>query len=112
MIWFWQFVLIYLVGAQPAFGMEPAELLSEGTIPLSGRDTLNLGRTAELPIESSAPVNDDFERAITITNLDNPVIGTTVGATRQENEPVSGGAGMTVWYRWVAPSDGGFAVLT
>lgn len=63
---------------------------------------------------SAAPVNDNWQNAILMTT--NNVSGTVAGATLQPCEstdheyPDEGwsGAHNTVWYKWIAPSNGSF----
>jgi hypothetical protein len=50
------------------------------------------------------PANDNFADAIVLTGEVGGVGGTTVGASREPNEPDYFGA--SVWYRWTAPSSG------
>lgn len=58
------------------------------------------------------PVNDDFAGRELLTGEMIVLAGTTVGATREQDEPAHGGRanGASVWYRWVAPRDGPFVV--
>ncbi len=55
------------------------------------------------------PANDAFDAAINLgSRLSVSRQGTTVDATREENEPdhgAYGSSGGSVWYRWTAPSD-------
>lgn len=51
-----------------------------------------------------APLNDDFEDAETITGDEGTVTGTTIGSSRQDQEPEW--LSNTVWYTWTAPSTG------
>ena len=57
----------------------------------------------------SAPANDDFANAATLSSLA-ATAGTTVAATHETGEPahVSSGYGSakSVWYNWTAPADG------
>ena len=54
---------------------------------------------------ASGPVNDRFAQRLVLTGADVTVNGTTVGATREEQEPESAGEN-TVWYSWTAPRTG------
>ena len=60
----------------------------------------------------AAPGNDMFANSQTIASWNGSVTGTTVSATRESGEPVSGssleelGDGPSVWYSWTAPADG------
>ncbi|RYD84893.1 MAG: hypothetical protein EOP84_04215 [Verrucomicrobiaceae bacterium] len=53
----------------------------------------------------AAPSNDSFASAALLTGDYMTVAGTTVGATREVNEP-AGGGNQSVWYKWVAPAYG------
>jgi Ca2+-binding RTX toxin-like protein len=55
------------------------------------------------------PENDAFADASLIEGAQGVVKGTVYGATSEFGEPLHGG-GATVWYRWVAPADGKFAL--
>lgn len=54
------------------------------------------------------PSNDRFAAARLLSGLDDQNDGTIAGASREDSEPSHGNqaAGRTIWYRWVAPSDG------
>lgn len=54
------------------------------------------------------PDNDDVADASTVSGDHGVVFGTTVGATREPDEPDHGAVGGTssTWYRWTAPADG------
>lgn len=56
----------------------------------------------------SRPANDDFATAEVITGRHVQAPGTTTGSSVESGEPLiaAGGADLTVWYRWTAPSDG------
>ena len=56
------------------------------------------------------PTNDDFVDAALLDGVTGSVEGTNFGATSEPGEPIHD-AGATVWYRWVAPEDGKFALL-
>jgi Ca2+-binding RTX toxin-like protein len=56
------------------------------------------------------PENDAFADASLIEGGQAVVRGTVYGATSEFGEPLHGG-GATVWYRWLAPADGQFALL-
>ena len=63
----------------------------------------------------TAPANDDFANAVTLSSLA-ATTGTTVSATRETGEPThvnSGyGSAKSVWYNWTAPADGDLDVKT
>ncbi len=62
----------------------------------------------------AAPPNDDFSSARVLTETAGSVSGSSVGATKEEDEPdhaeQSGGA--SVWYAWTAPADGTLSIDT
>ena len=63
--------------------------------------------TAQLP----APVQDNFVNRLSIvltSGVPFQRAGTNVGATVEQNEPIIAGkpGGASVWYKWIAPSDG------
>lgn len=51
--------------------------------------------------------NDMFTNAISITQLNTPVVGSNIGATKESNEPYHSGnpGGASIWYKWTAPSN-------
>src|ERR1051326_6125529 len=51
---------------------------------------------------------DNFADRQTVTNASGQIDGSNVGASREANEPQSGGklGGHSVWISWVAPADG------
>ncbi|GAA5127857.1 hypothetical protein JIN84_08090 [Luteolibacter yonseiensis] len=59
-----------------------------------------------------APGNDHFANRFMIpSGLPVSVEGSQVDGTREEGEPdPSGGGGVSVWYRWTAPSSGNFQI--
>ncbi|MEW6156073.1 MAG: immunoglobulin domain-containing protein [Verrucomicrobiota bacterium] len=54
------------------------------------------------------PFNDDFASRILIVGSSNLVKGSILGAGKQPDEPHHGGeaGGRSVWWKWIAPSDG------
>ncbi|HEX5418250.1 MAG TPA: Calx-beta domain-containing protein [Chloroflexota bacterium] len=58
-----------------------------------------------------APPNDDFVDAQTLTGSTGTTDGTTVGATREDQEPAHAGSATdtSVWYRWTAPAAAAFS---
>jgi PASTA domain len=70
-------------------------------IAIDGTDGQTGAFTLELRL---GPVNDNFAHAIVLAGEVGGVGGTTVGASREANEPES--LGDSVWYRWTAPSSG------
>ena len=65
---------------------------------------------AVLPV----PFNDDFAGRILITGATNQVRGSILTAGKQPGEPDHGGdaGGRSVWWRWIAPSNGPVEVHT
>ena len=61
----------------------------------------------------SAPPNDNFANATYISGASGNIDGTTINATFESGEPhpISSG-GASVWYRWVAPSNGTLTIGT
>jgi hypothetical protein len=55
-----------------------------------------------------SPPNDDFEQAARLSGESGAVRGSSVGASKEADEPDHAGdeGGASVWYRWRAPSDG------
>ena len=54
------------------------------------------------------PGNDNFANASTVSGSSGSTSGTTVSATKEPGEPSHAGnsGGASVWFRWVAPSNG------
>ena len=54
------------------------------------------------------PPNDDFTNAFAITGTSGFVTGHTIGASKDSSEPAHAGdvGGRSIWYRWVAPTNG------
>lgn len=68
--------------------------------------------TIEFPVVAPPP-NDLFADRILITGVSNQVSGSNVYATKEQGEPVHsspGEGGKSLWWRWVAPSDGSLVV--
>ena len=63
-----------------------------------------------------APDNDDFANATMISGASGSVTGTNLGASVEEDEPLSlepdFESTATVWWRWTAPTNGTFAFST
>ncbi|HEX8549955.1 MAG TPA: pre-peptidase C-terminal domain-containing protein [Abditibacteriaceae bacterium] len=76
-------------------------------IAASGALTLNWRFT-------SAPVNDDFAGATTISGASGQINGSNSNATRETNEPNHSGnaGGASIWYRWTAPANGSVTFST
>ena len=78
---------------------------------------LCLGNTAPAAAKS-APANDDFANAATLSGLPVNATGTNVDATTEPGEPTHTDlgygtpAGHSVWWSWTAPSDGVVTVDT
>jgi subtilisin family serine protease len=59
--------------------------------------------------------NDDFTNALILTGVEGQLSGATLGATGESGEPNHAGVSSplaSVWYRWTAPADGTFEVIT
>jgi hypothetical protein len=73
---------------------------------------LGAGPFTQVAEAAATPSNDVFANSQAIAMWNGSVAGTTVGASRQSGEPVSGsqfevlGDGPSVWYSWTAPADG------
>ena len=58
---------------------------------------------------TTAPANDNFASATTITGASGSTSGSNVGATMEASEPkpsAQSDSGASVWYKWTAPSSG------
>ncbi|HEY5884872.1 MAG TPA: NF038122 family metalloprotease [Pyrinomonadaceae bacterium] len=68
------------------------------------------------PPPPNAPANNDFVNAQTITGCTGSVTGTNVSAHKEPGEPShspdGNEGGGSVWYQWVAPSDGSVTITT
>ncbi len=60
------------------------------------------------PARAAAPPNDNIADATEVSGLPVDITASTVGATREPDEPTNGGN--SVWFRWVAPTDTGATV--
>jgi len=58
---------------------------------------------AVLPVVAAPPANDAFADAIAITGLPSSTTGTNIEATDEVDET---GNGVSVWWKWTAPSSG------
>jgi hypothetical protein len=61
-----------------------------------------------------APVNDNFNAALTVAGTNVVANGSNVGATKEVGEPNHAGnpGGRSVWWRWTAPASGSARVQT
>jgi RHS repeat-associated protein len=73
----------------------------------SGSITLNWS-------QSSAPPNNNFAAAQTITGTSGGVVGDNVGATKESGEPSHGGnaGGKSIWNSWTAPASASVTIDT
>jgi hypothetical protein len=64
--------------------------------------------------QGTAPANDDFANATTLTGDTTWASGSNAGATAEPGEPQHAGkpGGASVWYRWTATDDGPATVTT
>jgi hypothetical protein len=74
---------------------------ADSTGTAQGNVSLSWSLTASAPV---GPSNNDFARAQVLAGTAGRVAGTTLNANRQVGEPVHGGAGRSVWYRWTVPA--------
>lgn len=67
-----------------------------------------------LTAQPTAAPNDNFANAVAISGATGFVTGTSAGATKEPNEPQHGlnTGGMSVWYRWTAPTAGRYMFST
>lgn len=86
-----------------AVGGTTYQIAVSGKLSASGYTALRIG---------TVPANDDFASAQLITGESLSVDATLFGATKQSNEPdhIGYAAGHSVWYKWVAPKSGAFAL--
>jgi len=55
----------------------------------------------------AAPANDYFTNAVVLSGTSGSSSGSTAGATTEPGEPnITGNGGASVWFRWMAPSNG------
>lgn len=66
------------------------------------------GAAGTVVLNVNPPANDDFVAATVITGTSGFSHGYTLGASKESNEPAHAGevGGRSVWYRWVAPTNG------
>lgn len=68
------------------------------------------------PGNFTRPANNDFASAtvITLTSGNNSLAGTSLNATKETGEPnhANNTGGASVWWKWVAPSDGALTLNT
>ena len=69
---------------------------------------------AAITVVTGRPPNDDFSNRIQLSGAPVSVVGYNIGATAEPGEPGNGitAATHSIWYSWVAPSNGLFAVST
>jgi hypothetical protein len=74
----------------------------------------NYTMTAVYVMSPSAPSNNNFASAQTISGTSGTVNGTNVGANKETGEPNHAGnsGGASVWYRWQAPATGAVTFTT
>ena len=68
----------------------------------------------KFPSCAAAPANDNFANRQTLSGSSGTTSGTNASATKEAGEPNHAGnsGGASVWYQWVAPSDGALTVDT
>jgi hypothetical protein len=86
---------------------------TQGTTYYIAVDGFN-GTTGNIQLNWNPPPNDDFANAQLISGTFGTVLGSNAGASREANEPTHGGnvGGASVWYRWIAPSNGTVSFTT
>lgn len=90
----------------------PSFYLSAGTNYAIQVNEAN-GRFGEVTVRAqfhSSPANDNFEDAAIISVSPAEIVATTAWATAELGEPVFDFSGVSVWWRWVAPSNGAYAI--
>jgi hypothetical protein len=67
-----------------------------------------------IPTHGGSVQNDMFANAFVLNGVTAGLIGSTVGATRENGEPAHGGniGGASVWFRWTAPSNMNVTITT
>ncbi|MEY2627822.1 MAG: hypothetical protein RJB08_1581 [Actinomycetota bacterium] len=86
------------------------------TAPQSTTTTSSPAVTTTAPPTSqpTGPTNNDFADATPLTGPSGTIQASTIGASREIDEPNHGGWGgsASIWYRWVAPADGDLVLST
>jgi hypothetical protein len=87
------------------------------TITLNDTKALDIfGYNSTAPPSPTAPANDNFASAQTITGCSGTTTGTNINATGEPNEPnhLDDGKGGTssIWYQWQAPASGPATITT
>ncbi len=88
--------------------------LGANTGPVSVTTPNGTALSATAFVVASGPSNDAFVSAQLLTGTAAIVAGSNVEATKEPGEPNHGGnaGGRSVWYRWIAPSTGNWAIDT
>ena len=83
-----------------------------GPLKLSTASGIAVGRFT-VPA-ATGPANNNFANAQVLTGTNPSAWASTVGATKEPGEPNHGGGsgGASVWYRWTAPTTGGYTLDT
>ena len=70
--------------------------------------TLGAQITLTVAMSTTGPTNDRFDKRSSISSTNTSITATNVGATAEAGEPSHGGfpATASVWWSWVAPSNG------
>lgn len=87
------------------------------TITVNDTKALDIfGYNSTAPPSPTAPPNDNFANAQTITGCSGTATGSNVNATKETNEPNhspdNGGGSRSIWYSWQAPVSGPATVTT
>lgn len=84
-----------------------------GRIVLLNILVAGIGLMGGLRVSNAQPLNDDFANARVIASNGPAIPGTTTGATLEAGEPSEiSGSIHSVWYKWVAPTNGIAVVRT
>lgn len=81
----------------------------DGFFGATGSIVLNWG-----PVVTLGPTNNDFANAQVLSGSSGNVTGTNVNANKEAGEPDHAGynGGVSIWYRWQAPSSGTATITT
>jgi hypothetical protein len=96
---------IDITGVAPGRYTLQVEIDPDGQLPESNDSNNVASIEVFVPAASGTHVNEILETALPQLNARFEIEGDNRAATRDAGEPIVG-AGHTVWYRWVAPSNG------
>ena len=74
----------------------------------------NTSRAVSLTVQGAGVANDKFTNAFLLSTDAGTTLSSSVGATKEPGEPSHAGntGGASLWWRWVAPSNGSLSVDT